>query len=187
MSPPPRDVFAAAARKAIEDHDKWDAPHSFETLHWDGEKLRTMTYLCIMTDVNPPDYPKVMARAASEELERNPEDPAYGYLLRLESFGVREPGPEASEAEREQYRRDRLARTFHERPDAIEACTAWAVDVHGRMWAATKTRDNPGRIHEVFYQPGRAPGGSAIRGLLRVAYATGVSFWGLPGPQGRMN
>lgn len=36
MTPPPRDVFAAAARNAIERHDEWDSPHSFETLHWDG-------------------------------------------------------------------------------------------------------------------------------------------------------
>jgi hypothetical protein len=188
VSVPPRDAFAAAARLAIERHDEWDAPHAFETLHWDGEKLRTMTYLCIMNDVDPPKYPALMARAALEELEKHPDDPAYGYLLQVESHGVSKPGPQASEAEREQYERDRLGRTFHKRPDAVEVCQVWAADVHGRLWSATKRRgDESGYIHEVFYQPGRAPGGTAIRGLLEVAYATGMSAWGLPGPQGRMN
>lgn len=30
-------------------------------------------------------------------------------------------------------------------------------------------------------------GGRMIKGLLAVAYATGMSCWDLPGPQGRMN
>lgn len=188
MSAPPRDVFAAAARLAIERHDEWDAPHAFETLHWDGAKLTTMTYACIMQDMPPARYPQVMAGLAREELEKHPVDPAYGYLLQVESFGVSEPGPGASEAEREQYERDRIGRTFHERPDAVEVCQSWAVDVHGRLWAATKRRgDESGYIHEVFYQPGRAPGGHLIRALLDVAYATGMTAWGLPGPRGRMN
>ncbi len=187
MRPPPRDAFATAARLAIDRHDEWDAPHSFETLHWDGEKLRTMTYACIMTDIAPADYPKVMAGLAREELEKHPDDPAYGYLLQVESFGVSKPGPGASEAERERFERARLTRTFHEQPDAVEVCQVWAADVHGRLWAATQRRNDPGHVHERFYPPGRAPRGIAIRALLDVAYATGMTWWGLPGPQGPMN
>lgn len=187
MTPPPRDVFAAAARNAIERHDEWDSPHSFETLHWDGEKLRTMTYCCIMPDVNPPDYPAYMTRAAREEIGEHPDDPAYGYLLQVESFGMADPGPGASDAERARFNAARKGRTFHEQPDAVETCTAWAADVHGRLWAASKVRNDPGVIHERFYQPGRTPGGHLIRALLDVAYATGMSAWGLPGPQWRMN
>lgn len=187
MSAPPRDVFAAAARKAIEDHDEWDSPHCFQTLHWDGERLTCRTYVCIMPDVDPVKYPALMAKAAREELEKHPDEAAYAYLLQIESFGVTEPGPDASEAEREQYERDRIGRTFHERGDAIESCDVWVADIHGRLRSAAKTRTEPDRIHEHFYQPGRTPGGPFIRGLLRVAYATGMLGHGLPGPQGPMN
>jgi hypothetical protein len=110
VTPPPRDAFAATVRRALDMHDEWDAPHSFETLHWDGTKLTTMTYACIMTDIKPSDYPAYMMALAREELEKHPEDPAYGYLLQAEGHRVTEPGPEASAAEREQFQRDRRER-----------------------------------------------------------------------------
>lgn len=184
MPIPPRDVFAAAARKAIEDHDEWDAPDAFQTLHWDGEKLSCRTFVCVLPDVNPPDYPALMAKAAIDELTKHPDHVAYAYLLQMEMFGVSEPGPDASAQERQRYDRDRIGRTFHQRDDAIEACVAWVADVHGRLWSAAKMRNRPGRISETFYQPGQAPGGQMIRGLLAVATATGVMGYGLPGPQG---
>lgn len=187
MTAPPRDVFAAITRKVVEDHDEWDSPHSFLTLHWDGEKLSVRTFVCIMPDVDPVKYPALMMKAAREELEKDPDDPAYGYLIQGEFFGTTEPGADASEEERDQFRRDRLGRTFHQRPDATEACIAWAADIHGRLWSAAKTRTDPGHIHEVFYQPGRAPHGQMIDGLIAVAYATGVIGHGLPGPQGPLN
>jgi hypothetical protein len=181
MGVPPRSVFAAAARKAIDAHDEWDAPHAFETLHWDGEKLTTLTYACIMPDMDPVSYPAVMTGLAREELEKHPGDPAYGYLLLAESFRVQSPGPEASAAEREQYDRDRAGRTFHERPDAVEVCTAWAADIHGRLWFAEKARYSDG-IREEFYRPGSsAPGGPVIRTLLAVAKTTGILCHGMPG------
>lgn len=183
VSTPVRDAFAAAARHAIERHDEWDSPHSFETLHWDGEKLTTMTYACIMTDVT--DYAKVMIGLAKEEIGKHPDDPAYGYLLQTESHRATKPGPEASAAEREQYDRDLRERTFHKRPDAVEVCSAWVADIHGRLWFAEKERDNPGHVREVFYRPGAtlpAFGGPVIDALLAVAQATGVLCHGLPGP-----
>jgi hypothetical protein len=187
MSPPPRDVFAAATRKAIEVHDEWDAPHWFQTLHWDGTALTCRTCACIMPDIDPLGYPKVMAGIAREELEKYPDDPAYGYLLQIEGFGVTQPPAGAAEAEREQFDRDRIGRTFHERPDAVEAAYAYAADIHGRVWCATHTRADPDRIDEAFYPPGRTPAGQMIRGLIAVAYGTGVIGHGLPGPQGAMN
>lgn len=183
----PKEPFAAAARAAIEAHTEWDAPHAFVTLHWDGASLATRTYACIMADINPADYPKMMAGMALEELSKDPADPAYAYLLQAEFFGVTEPGPDATEADREQFDRDRLGRTFHQRPDAIECATAWVADVHGRVWNAGHTRKDPGLISEKFYPPGRAPSGHFVQGLLAVAYTTGVLAHGLPGPQGRMN
>jgi hypothetical protein len=184
VSAPPRDAFAAAARHAAERHDEWDAPHSFETLHWDGAKLTTMTYACIMQDMPPAKYPQVMMGLAREELEKHPDDPAYGYLLQVESFGMREPGPGDTAAYRERYDDARRNRTFRLQPDAREVCTAWAADIHGRLWFAQKDRgDPPGQVAEAFYRPGspRMPGGTAIRALLAVAEATGILCHGIPG------
>ncbi|HEX3962154.1 MAG TPA: hypothetical protein VHZ03_36920 [Trebonia sp.] len=187
MTTPPREVLAAATRKAIEDHTEWDSLHCFMTLHWDGESLRPGTYAAIDPGIDPPDYPALMAKIAREELEKNPGDPAYAYLLQIEGFGVIAPGPDASETEREQFDRDRLGRTFHRRPDAIESAFAYCADVHGRMWAATKTRSKPDVIEENFYPPGKHLSGQMIRGLLTVAYTTGVKAYGLPGPQNAWN
>ena len=184
MSIPPRDVFAAAARKAIEDHNEWDSPHAFVTLHWDGENLTGRTYACIMPDIHPADYPAYMIKLAREDYEKDPDDAAYAYLLQIEAFGVAEPGPGASDAERAQHLADRLGRTFHQRDDAVEMATAWCADIHGRLWEATKRRTQPNVITEHFYPPNtpNQPGGQMIRGLLSVAYSTGMMANGLPGP-----
>jgi hypothetical protein len=187
VSAPPRSAFAAITRDTVEEHREWDSPHSFLTLRWDGDSLSCRTWVCIMPDVDPVKYPAVMMGTVREELEKYPDDPAYGYLLQGEFFGTEEPGADASAADREQYERDRIGRTFQQRPDAAEACIAWAADIHGRLWSAAKTRTNPDRIQEAFYQPGRAPRGQMIRGLLTVAYATGVIGHGMPGPQGPLN
>jgi hypothetical protein len=182
VSPPPRDVFAATVRRALDMHDEWDSPHSFETLHWDGTTLRTMTYACIMTDIKPADYPAYMTALAKEELEKHPDDPAYGYLIQAEGYRVTEPGPEASAEEREQFQRDRRERNFHKRADAVETCSVWAADIHGRLWFAEKARDRDG-VRERFWRPGvsaSAPGGPWIDALLAVATTTGILCHGMP-------
>jgi hypothetical protein len=66
-------------------------------------------------------------------------------------------------------------------PNAVETCTAWVADIHGRLWAATKTRDHPDEVHESFYRPGKAPGGPLITGLLAVAEAAGIMWHGMAG------
>ena len=181
---PPRDVFSAVTRKAIEDHGEWDSLHHFQTLHWDGEKLTCGTFAAIDPGIDPPDYPALMARIAARRQEEHPEDPAYAYLLQIEGFGVIAG---ASAAEREQFDRDRIGRTFHQRADAVESAMAYCADVHGRLWYAVKTRSEPGVVVEHFCPPGKTPGGQMIRGLLAVAYATGMKVHGLPGPQGPLN
>jgi hypothetical protein len=95
-----------------------------------------------------------------------------------------EPGPEASAADLARYHAARKGRTFHEQPGAVESCIAWVADIHGRLWSAAKTRDQPDKIREAFYRPGQAPGGQMIRGLLAVAKATGILCHGMqpPGP-----
>jgi hypothetical protein len=184
---PPKEVLAAATRKAIEDHDEWDSLHCFQTLHWDGEKLSVGTYAAIDPGIDPPDYPALMTGIAAKRQDEHPEAPAYAYLLQIEGFGVVEPAPDAGEAEREQFNRDRLSRNFHARPDAIESAMAYCADIHGRLWSAAKVRSRPDVIEEHFYPPGKTMGGQMIRGLLVVAYTTGMKAYGLPGPQGAWN
>lgn len=184
MDIPPREPFAAAARHAIEDHTEWDAAHAFITFRWDGAKLSAGTYACIMPDIEPDDYPQLMAGLALEELQKDPGDPAYAYLLQTEGYGVKPPGPDATDKERLQYRADRRQRRFHQRPDAVEIATAILADVHGRLWQASHTRSDPGVIAEKFYEPGDYPGGQLTIGLLAVARATGFIAYGLKGPEG---
>jgi hypothetical protein len=181
MPVPPRSVFAAAARREVETHDEWDSPHCFQTLHLDDGNLVCRTFACIMPDINPPDYPRMMAKMAAEQHDRDPRDPAYAYLLQIEAFGMTEPGPEASAADLARYHAARKGRTFHEQPEAVESCIAWVADIHGRLWSAAKTRDHPDEVHESFYRPGKAPGGHMIRGLLAVAETAGIRYHGMAG------
>lgn len=181
MGVPPRSVFAAAARQEIEAHVEWDAPHCFQTLHLDGENLVPRTVACIMLDVDPTVLPRMMAKMAAAEHEMHPDERAYAYLLQVEAFGVTEPGPEASAAELAAYHAARRGRTFHLMPEAVETCTAWVADIHGRLWAATKTREHPDKIHESFYRPGKTPGGPLITGLLAVAETAGIMYHGMAG------
>lgn len=181
MGIPSRDVFAAAARAEVSRHDEWDSPHSFQTLHLDRGSLGCRTLACIMPDIAPADYPRLMVKLAAEQHERDPRDPACGYLLQVESFGLEKPGPGASAAELAAFHAARRGRTFHEMPGAVETCTAWVADIHGRLWAATKTRDHPEHVQESFYRPGRAPGGHLIAGLLAVAETAGIMYHGMPG------
>ena len=126
-----------------------------------------------------------MAGLAAEEHQRDPGDPAYAYLLQIEAFGVAEPGPEASAADLARYHAARRGRTFHQLPEAVEVCTAWVADIHGRLWSARKFRD--GDAIEERHTPASAPapGPAVFTGpLLTVARATGILAWGLdPTPE----
>lgn len=156
MTLPPRDVFAAACRSVVEDHDTWDSPHCFETLHWDGAKLHVGTHVVIMADIDPDKYPVMMIKISRRQLEEHPDDPAYAYLLQIESVG---------------------------KPEQPESAIAWCVDIHGRAWYAAKVRERPGRIDEKYFPPGTVPHGTRmVDALFAVAQSTGMVAYGLPGP-----
>jgi hypothetical protein len=158
MPLPPRDVFAAAARRAVEElHTEWDALHSFQILWWDGKNLECRTYVAIDPAIGPGNYQALMIRIAREQVEKYPGDPPYAYLLQVESVG---------------------------KPEMPEAAIAWCVDIHGRAWCASKFRDT-GHIEEKYAPPGTVPHGARmIDGLFAVAQATGVTAHGLPMPLG---
>lgn len=172
MQTPPNEVLAAETRRLVADlHTEWDAPHQFVTLHWDGQTISYGTVACIMADLHPTRYPQVMARMVLEQTQRRHLPPMCACALQIECFGVTEPGPDASAAERAQYQRDRVGRTFHQRPDAVESAVAWCADPYGFLWSAAKTRRDPTKIVESFYQPGQAPapGGQMVAGVLAAA------------------
>jgi hypothetical protein len=179
MAIPPRDAFAAYTRRVIEDHEVWDRPATFQTLHWDGEALHPWTHAVILPDVAARHLPAFMAGMAKDELDGHPDEPAYAYLLQFESHAVAPLGLDATEAERRQLREDQRRRSFHRRADAIEIVGAWCADIHGRLWSAVTAREDPGRIQEKFYPPGRHPDGLLIRPLLSIASATGALYYGL--------
>lgn len=188
MTTLPREVFARFVREEIERHDEWDSLHHFLTLHQEGGGLRIGTFAAIDPAIHPNEYPDMMAGIAHKELEEGPDDPACAYLLQIEAWGVTEPRKGATLQERMQFQADRLGRTIHQRDDAYEQACAYLADVHGRLWSATKRRDQPGVIAEQFHPPGpRQPGGQMISGLLCVAQATGMATYGLPGPANLRN
>jgi hypothetical protein len=165
--------MAAMVRKILGMHDEWDSMHQFVTLHWDGERVTPGTVAIVDPAIHPTEYGKVMAGVAAERITGHPGDLPCAYLLQIEGFGVIEPAPGATDEERARFNRDRIGRTFHQRADAREFCQVWCADIHGRLWSATKLRDEPDDIQVKFYRPGSAPGGQMIRALLSVAAATG--------------
>lgn len=187
MPVPPKQALAAAARKAIELHDGWDKPHSFEILRWDEnrEHLITPHYTCIMTDINPvTQYAGLMISAVSGYLREHPDEPPYAFLLTYEEHLVElEAGSPRHARARAAMRAGRLG----ELPEARERAVSWCVDVHGRGWSAIRYRDRPETIEEQFWRPGMIPDTPELAGLVAVAYGTGMTQWGLPGPQQRFN
>jgi hypothetical protein len=180
--------LAAIARQTVEQHEEWDRPHSFEILCRDDEGIVPRLYVCIMTDIPPAQYPTVMHKAATEWLTDHPGEPPYAFLLASEGYAAEEPGPDAPPGERERYWA--AARTpcgFADLPYVREEFAAWVVDVHGRGWRAGHYRDDPGVISEKYHPPGTLPSTVMLRGLLQVAYATGMAAYDLPGPQGTWN
>jgi hypothetical protein len=178
MSPPPRQVMAAEARRIIELHDEWDRPHAFEILHWDGARVRCSTHMMILADVPARYYPRLMMEAVRKWHDEHPDYPPYAYLVQIEAFGVADPRADAGEEERRVFEEARRDRTFHEHPDRHETVNAWCADIHGRLWAAMRVRGSD-EIHESYYAPGRAPGGGLIRGVLACAAYTGAAAYGL--------
>lgn len=179
MTIPSREIMAAKTRELVERHDEWDSLHTFATLHWDDGRLRFGTFAMIDPHIAPDQYPDLMRKIAAEQFGKHPDDPPYAYLLQIEAFGVVAPGEDASDEERRQFDADRLGRNFHNRADAREIATAYCADIHGRVWSATKARDDEGRIEEHFYGPGKSLGGQFIRALLAVAETTGLAAHGL--------
>lgn len=166
-------MVAAYVRSAAEDHDDWDVPHHFSTVHWDpgtGE-LSLSWMMAITLDVGPEQMSLAMIRFAAEQSQEQPGRPPVAYLLEAESYGVH-LAPGASAAERRQLEEHARSLTLDQHPDAVEDITVICADIHGRVWQARKRRDT-GEIDEKFWRPGNQPPGPSARLVLRIAEAGG--------------
>ncbi|GIH91984.1 hypothetical protein ACFFMN_33750 [Planobispora siamensis] len=181
MNPIDQSILADYAARLLDTRTDWDIPHEFHTLHWDGERLRTGTLTMIDPSVPPSAYPHLMASTSGKEAAEQckaGERTLYGYALIVEAHSVKEPAdPSPEEAAR--FTRDRIERRFHERPDAVEIAGVHLVDIHDRMWVATRERAS-GKVEHHFYpDKDGAPGGPLIAGLRMAAYATASIVWGI--------
>lgn len=185
MSIPSRGALAEVTAGVITAHSEWDSLHQFVTLNWDSEKIAPGVVVAIDPSIHPGRYPDLMSKAALDAIndqQSKGRRTLYAFLLQFEAHTLITPSDDASDQEREQYNRDRLARTFHKRPDAVEACVAYCVDIHGRLWTAAKRRPEPDEVHEHFYaSPAGAPGGAFVTALRAVAQLAGTALHGLPG------
>lgn len=171
------EVLAAQARALVDRHgDDWDVPHTFLTLHPDeAGGLRPGVLAMITLDVDPVDFPALIARLAANWMAEHPDDPPYAYGLMIEAFAATAPPPQASNETRKRFARARATRTFYQHPDAREIVTAWVVDVHGHSWQCTKERGT-GEVTQEFYPSGSTrAGGRLVAALLQAALATGAS------------
>lgn len=187
MPLPKRELFAAITRKITEQHDQWDSPHHLFSLLWDGTRISYGAAAMITPDVPPAHYPAIIERFAQEEMDRQQtagENTLYGYALQIEAHAVVGPGPQATAAEQLRYQADRIGRTFHQRPDAVEVATVMCADIHGRMWQATKRRPQPDEIEEQYTAPSavKRPHGQMVGAVLDAALLTGILLHKLPRP-----
>lgn len=190
----PREELARFTRFVVEEmHSQWDGMHQFLILIRSGDRITPRMVGVIDPAMHPDMYPAVLTKLAKEDIAGMKDgDPApVAYLLQFEAFGVKMPPEEEMTArQRADFDRDRRNRTFGQRDDAVEACMAMACDVTGRIYQATKYR-NDGSIREEQIEPlgsgVLSAGGQMTRALRGIAYATGMAEWGLPGPPGLAN
>jgi hypothetical protein len=190
MPPPVPDIpdaaYAAQARALIDQHTDWDAMHTFVTLHWRDGGLHIGTYVAIDPGVEPRAYPALMISYAHEWAEAHPGDPAAGYGLQTESYGIDQP-PGASAELRASIDAARATRSYRDLPGHYESADAIVTDIHGNLWSAAKIRGRD-TVEERHWPQGWSPDGeNHIEGqmpdaLRTLGLATGWLEWGIPLP-----
>jgi hypothetical protein len=182
--PSPNDQCAAVARGAVELHTGWGCPATFSILVRDDSGLTPRLTAVLDPELEPAtDYPAAMERFTSWHLTEHPGEPPWAFQLTYEGDSAREPAKDAPAEEHARHRAAVDAGRIASLPYARVMFAVWCVDVHGRGWRAYHFEDDPGVICEEYFQAGTIPATGMLRGLVRVAYATGMIAHGLPGPQ----
>lgn len=182
---PSRETMAAVTRQLIENHDEWDSLHALITVYRDGpdgSAIRFGSMTMIDPRVDPADYPAVIEGRVADDAA-NMGGP-YALMLQAEAFMALSPKADAPAEEKAQFDRDRENRTIHARPDADEVVSVWTMDVHGRVWSATKRRSDS-RVETHFFGPDAADriGGKFVTALRRALAAHGSGL----NPRDQMN
>jgi hypothetical protein len=187
VRPAPGVLLAGQACQAVTGRTEWDQPAEFTTWTWDGTRLYLRGLTLIDPEVNPDSYPGLIASIASRDYSDHIGDPPYAYQLTAEGYGVAPPEPDASSGRKLLQKLDSATRAYHKRIDAVELATTLLADVHGRLFTATAYRNQPGRVEEIRFAPGRHPGGKIGTALVSAATVTGHLAYGYPpGPALRM-
>lgn len=173
---PTRKALAAFTRKLVEQHDEWDSLHTFVTLYQDGNSgVRVGTWAAISSDVDPRNYPAhmfgIVSREVAKTLAGGGVEIPCAFVLQIEAWSVVAPPDDADPIHRAILDADRNARQLHTRPDAVENCESFCVDLDGHVWTARKRRDEPGEIKTRHYPPGdrETPVGTMMQALTSCA------------------
>ncbi len=184
MMMPPSSEMARMARQAVE-RDEWDLYTEFVTLHWrltseDGYSLQPGSVAIFAGDIDPGDYPRMMALMALKiSKELIDDDHPCAYLLSIEGWSVPEPASDVSEEEKAKFEHDRRNHLFHTRDDRREVKTGMVASLDGRICMAHRYRDVEG-VEEETYGFGDAKlGGRLPLALVTVARGMGAAL-GIP-------
>lgn len=164
----------------MESHTQWDSPPAVADIRWDGTRARLRTWCMIASDIHPGQYPKIINSRAYDSLRSTPKKLPHALMIQVEAHTVTEPGTDATREERAAYQRDRVNRTFYQRPDAVEKAAVFIADIRGRLWLAEKIRGRDG-IAEWYWEMDAEdfPGGPVPVTLQSAALAIGALGWGL--------
>lgn len=178
---PPQNAMTALVRDILTQHTTWDAPHQFAGITWDGTEPRIAVLGMIDPAIHPTDYPGMITRLAGSCIRQQDRTAPTltAYALQIEAYMVVQP-KEMTAQEAAQFDRDRRNRTFHQRPDSVEQAMVMCVDMAGRFWSATKRRDRPGDVAEVFEPSLRARGamtGAFVEALSAAATSTAAALY----------
>jgi len=182
--PSPNDQCAAVARSAVELHTAWGCPATFSILVRDDGGLTPRFTAVLDPELEPATgYPAAMEQVTSRHLLEHPGEPPWAFRLAYEGDSALEPARDAPAEDHARHWAAVNGGRIGSLPYARAIFAVWCVDVHGRGWRAYHYEDTPGVILEEYFQAGTMPDTGMLRGLLRVAYATGMLAHDLPAPQ----
>ncbi|MCK9921624.1 hypothetical protein MXD61_06925 [Frankia sp. AgPm24] len=147
ISIPSRRLFARAVRDLLDQHTEWDAPlYPFVSFVYDQGQIRPSTVNMISAVFDPNSFPVIMDGLVRDELATDLPTP-YAYALLTELWIVYSTA--VSPGERARLRHQAATHQLGQHPGRVEVAWVTCADIHGRVWSASRRRDN-GEITERF-------------------------------------